>query len=55
MQRCPDITRARETLGWEPTTALEQGLGKTIQYFDNLLSSGKEVDAQATQAREYIA
>jgi UDP-glucuronate decarboxylase len=36
-QRCPDITMAREILGWEPTVQLEQGLRKTITYFDELL------------------
>jgi UDP-glucuronate decarboxylase len=38
MQRKPDITKAREILGWEPQIALEQGLKKTIAYFDQLLS-----------------
>jgi dTDP-glucose 4,6-dehydratase len=31
--RQPDITRARTILGWEPSVALEQGLGTTIAYF----------------------
>jgi dTDP-glucose 4,6-dehydratase len=31
--RQPDITRARTLLGWEPTVPLEEGLGRTIQYF----------------------
>jgi UDP-glucuronate decarboxylase len=38
-QRQPDIAKARELLGWEPTVALEQGLGRTIAYFDALLKS----------------
>jgi len=33
MQRCPDITRARKLLGWEPEIALDEGLEKTIEYF----------------------
>ncbi|MBX9702045.1 MAG: SDR family oxidoreductase [Acetobacteraceae bacterium] len=33
MQRCPDITRARRLLGWEPTVALEDGLARTIAWF----------------------
>jgi UDP-glucuronate decarboxylase len=33
MQRKPDITRARESLGWEPSIPLRQGLVKTIEYF----------------------
>jgi dTDP-glucose 4,6-dehydratase len=32
-RRQPDITRARETLHWLPKVDLEEGLGKTIQYF----------------------
>jgi dTDP-glucose 4,6-dehydratase len=31
--RQPDITLAREVLGWEPKVALEEGLGRTIEYF----------------------
>ncbi len=31
--RQPDITRARTLLGWEPKVTLEQGLGRTIEYF----------------------
>ena len=38
LQRCPDITLARATLGWQPNVALEQGLGRTIAYFERLLS-----------------
>jgi dTDP-glucose 4,6-dehydratase len=32
-RRCPDITKARNLLGWEPATNLRQGLIKTIEYF----------------------
>ncbi|WP_425567295.1 UDP-glucuronic acid decarboxylase family protein [Sphingomonas rosea] len=35
-QRQPDISFARETLGWEPRIALEQGLERTIAYFKAL-------------------
>ncbi|MBK8285847.1 MAG: SDR family oxidoreductase [Ahniella sp.] len=37
-QRQPDIRLARERLGWEPTVALDEGLTRTIRYFDDLLS-----------------
>jgi len=36
-QRQPDITLARDKLGWAPTIQLEQGLTKTIAYFDKKL------------------
>ena len=39
-QRRPDITLARERLGWEPTIHLEEGLIHTIAYFDDLLRRG---------------
>jgi len=41
-QRCPDITLARKTLDWEPSVQLEEGLKKTIPYFDNLLTKGSD-------------
>ena len=41
MQRCPDISRARQLLDWEPRVALDYGLGKTIDYFDQLLATRK--------------
>ena len=39
-QRCPDISLARDTLGWQASTPLEDGLKKTIAYFEDLLASG---------------
>jgi len=36
-QRQPDITKARQLLGWDPTIRLEDGLKKTIEYFSNSL------------------
>lgn len=35
-KRQPDITLAKERFGWEPTTGLEEGLLKTIDYFRSL-------------------
>lgn len=38
-QRRPDISLARETLGWEPVIDLENGLKKTIVHFEKLLKT----------------
>jgi UDP-glucuronate decarboxylase len=39
-QRQPDITRAKERLGWSPQVDVETGLKKTIDYFATLLAKG---------------
>jgi UDP-glucuronate decarboxylase len=38
MQRCPDITKAKQILDWAPTVDLKAGLSRTIAYFDRLLA-----------------
>jgi UDP-glucuronate decarboxylase len=38
-QRQPNIDKARELLGWEPTIQLREGLTNTISYFDGLLTA----------------
>lgn len=38
-RRRPDIARAGDVLGWAPSTPLEAGIGKTIDYFDRLLGT----------------
>jgi UDP-glucuronate decarboxylase len=42
MQRRPDIAKARSILGWQPTVELEQGLGKTIDYFRTLVAQKEQ-------------
>jgi UDP-glucuronate decarboxylase len=42
-QRCPDITRAKQLLHWSPKVQLEDGLKRTIAYFDAVLSSPSEL------------
>ena len=37
-RRQPDISKAREILGWEPSTPLREGLTETIAYFDRMLA-----------------
>lgn len=40
-QRRPDISRARERLGWEPQVPLEEGLKRTLEWFRNRLPTKK--------------
>jgi UDP-glucuronate decarboxylase len=40
VRRRPDITIAREKLGWEPTVPLREGLVRTVAYFRELLAAG---------------
>jgi dTDP-glucose 4,6-dehydratase len=44
--RQPDITRAREMLGWEPSVMLRDGVTRTIEYFRSVLSN-EAVSARA--------
>ncbi len=51
--RQPDITRARELLGWEPRVPLDEGLWRTIEYFRTLLDQSAppaEASAQRVPA-----
>jgi dTDP-glucose 4,6-dehydratase len=45
-RRCPDITRARETLGWEPRVPVREGLKKTLDWF-----AGRSSRHEASPAR----
>jgi UDP-glucuronate decarboxylase len=38
LQRCPDITLAKNLLSWQPTVELDIGLRKTVEFFRKLLS-----------------
>jgi UDP-glucuronate decarboxylase len=42
-KRCPDISLAKEKLGWEPKIPLKKGLKKTIDYFEELLKNDKHL------------
>jgi UDP-glucuronate decarboxylase len=54
-QRRPDISQAQDLLGWVPVTALEQGLAKTIEYFDELLRNEKlRANIAAAEARRCV-
>jgi len=39
-QRRPDISKAKKELDWEPVISINEGLKKTIDYFNDLLTSG---------------
>jgi UDP-glucuronate decarboxylase len=55
-QRRPDISIARKSLGWTPSVPLEQGLIKTIRYFDQLLLKGTgTLHVQDTDKRASVA
>jgi UDP-glucuronate decarboxylase len=45
MQRKPDISLAKEKLGWQPQIQLEQGLKKTISYFNPLVTGGNFLES----------
>jgi len=45
-QRKPNISLAKDTLGWNPTVDLNCGLQETIRYFESLLQSGEQVCAR---------
>ena len=42
-QRQPDISRARDILGWEPRVPLDQGLRQTVAYFKGLSARGADL------------
>ena len=48
-QRQPDITVAKRELGWTPKVELQQGLEKTIAYFDKLLSTPESMEDYVRQ------
>ncbi|MBF0370822.1 MAG: SDR family oxidoreductase [Magnetococcales bacterium] len=41
-QRRPDITQAKEKLGWEPKIPLEEGLKSTIAFFEKVLAASRD-------------
>jgi dTDP-glucose 4,6-dehydratase len=43
-QRRPDISKAREILGWEPKVSREDGLKVTYEYFKNIIGTEKAAD-----------
>ena len=48
--RQPDITQARQRLGWEPVVSLEEGLARTVEYFRGELGLGRKAAVPAAVA-----
>jgi UDP-glucuronate decarboxylase len=46
-QRCPDIGLAKDLLSWTPRIQLQEGLTKTITYFERILKSNQNVERPA--------
>jgi UDP-glucuronate decarboxylase len=42
LQRCPDITLAQSVLGWAPSVDLDTGLGRTTDYFRQMLAESEQ-------------
>ena len=49
-RRCPDISLAKQALDWEPVVSLDEGLRRTVEWFDRCL-----VEAEAEEARRGVA
>ncbi|HYE33872.1 UDP-glucuronic acid decarboxylase family protein [Methylocaldum sp.] len=47
VRRCPDISHAREKLGWTPSTSLSEGLKRTIDYFEDVLMTKGNTSSKA--------
>ncbi len=50
IQRCPDISQAKQVLDWQPQTPLRPGLQRTIAYFDKLLTERGETPKRKAAA-----
>jgi dTDP-glucose 4,6-dehydratase len=46
--RKPDISRARDTLGWEPKVPVQEGLRRTIEYFRGLVGTSRMTSSKAS-------
>jgi nucleoside-diphosphate-sugar epimerase len=51
-RRCPDITRIRTEIGWEPKIGLEAGLTTTIEWFREALGSGTDIKGTSKGKRK---
>lgn len=53
LQRKPDITLAKTELNWEPKVQLDEGLKRTISYFDKLLLNGEIEDVNVSPVNTF--
>jgi len=51
IKRCPDISKARTLLNWEPRVPLEEGLQRTIDYFDRVITETKLKERKPPSSR----
>ncbi len=54
-QRCPDITKAKRLLGWEPKVTLEEGLRRTLGYFKAQVEKERRGQVQTGSGHQEIA
>ena len=54
-RRCPDISKARRVLGWEPRVGLEEGLERTIAWFRNQMQRMESGDKRSRGSYEELA
>jgi UDP-glucuronate decarboxylase len=54
-RRKPDISKAKELLDWQPTTAVEDGLKSTIAYFEGLLREASKFATDGTDSKKAMA
>ncbi|MHA3980126.1 UDP-glucuronic acid decarboxylase family protein [Halovulum sp. GXIMD14794] len=50
-RRRPDISAAQKQLGWEPTVSLAEGLTRTLDYFQQIISSGRIASYQVANEK----
>ncbi|MFB3153377.1 MAG: hypothetical protein ACE10I_02765, partial [Candidatus Acidiferrales bacterium] len=50
-RRCPDLTRARTLLHWEPRVPVEEGLRETLDYFRKVAQAGNVSSGLAGASR----
>lgn len=43
-RRCPDLTKCREHLGYEPRVHWREGLERTVRWYRDFFSSGRQPD-----------